>query len=421
LVVLGWALPLLVVTVAAALGSGPVVVAVIVVMWAGWVVALAHQLWQSWAGPLAEVTAELDRDDPREAPWEVRQLKDNATQCQADRERIAALIEDLSSSLGEGLLVVAEDLVIRLINPVALRFCGATAVKAGCHLLEILREPDAVHLVEAAAGGQRPAPIVLENPRGLWEVRAFPVRHGGAVVLISDVGLVRRASELRRRFVQDLSHELRSPLAVLRTTVESLEDEVESQLGGMLVRQVERIDRLVNELHELASIEAGEVEFKLEKTAIANLVREVAADFAPEAERAGVEVRIELAEDMSLECDRRALYRVLSNLVDNAIKYNHPGGWLELRAWESEGGVSVRVSDSGVGIPAGELKAVLQRFYRLDRARTPGEGGLGLGLAIVKHMVLQMGGTLELDSREGVGTQVTVALPAGTTLSGSAS
>ena len=102
---------------------------------------------------------------------------------------------------------------------------------------------------------------------------------------------------------------------------------------------------------------------------------------------------------------------MLSNLVDNAVKYNRRGGWVEVWAQTRDDEVTIRVSDSGEGIPPGELRAVSQRFYRVDRARTPGQGGLGLGLAIVKHMVQYMNGKLDLRSREGVGTTVTITLP----------
>jgi two-component system phosphate regulon sensor histidine kinase PhoR len=118
-----------------------------------------------------------------------------------------------------------------------------------------------------------------------------------------------------------------------------------------------------------------------------------------------------LPAELSCFVDRRGIYRVLSNLVDNAIKYNRPGGWVEVRGGLSDAGVTLEVADSGIGIPAEELGAVMQRFYRIDQARTPGQGGLGLGLAIVKHMVLQMGGNLVLDSREGVGTVAILTLP----------
>jgi signal transduction histidine kinase len=253
---------------------------------------------------------------------------------------------------------------------------------------------------------------VVENRTGLWEIRAFPIREGGAVVLFSEVSLVRRSAEFRRRFVQDLSHELRSPLAVLRTTVEALEDDVDPRLADVLIRQVERLDRMTRELYDLATIESGQLELELETVHVRGLVRDVVGDFEPEAVSSGVELREEIADDAVAWSDRRGLYRILSNLIDNAVKYNRRGGWVEVWAQNRDGEVTIRVSDSGEGIPPGELRAVSQRFYRVDRARTPGQGGLGLGLAIVKHMVQYMGGTLDIRSREGVGTTVTITLPA---------
>jgi signal transduction histidine kinase len=335
--------------------------------------------------------------------------------CQLENQRLAGRLEDLSSSLGDGLLVVTSDLRVRLINQPALDFCGVEAAARGSHLLEILRDPAVIDVVEEAADGGQPEAEVVENRNGLWEIRAFPVREGGAVVLFSEVSLVRRSAEFRRRFVQDLSHELRSPLAVLRTTVEALEDDVDRRLADVLIRQVERLDHLTRELYDLATIESGQLELELEEVNLNGLVRDVLGDFGPEARSLGVEFRNEIPPDARVYCDRRGLYRILSNLIDNAVKYNRRGGWVEVWALTEGETVTIRVSDSGEGIPPGELRAVLQRFYRVDRARTPGQGGLGLGLAIVKHMVQYMGGKLDLRSREGVGTTVTLTLPAGPT------
>jgi two-component system phosphate regulon sensor histidine kinase PhoR len=379
-------------------------------LWAVAVFVLEAASWHLVAAPMRELMGELRVKTADDAVHVLSALRSDAAVFEAERARTSELLEDITSSLGDGLLVVSAELEIRLINRVARRFCGVEQVALGTHLLEILRNPAAVRAVEAAARGSEPDPEVIENPRGLWEVHAFPVRGGGGVVLFTDVGLVRRAADLRRRFVQDLSHELRSPLTVLRTTVEALEDEVDPKLAAVLVHQVERLDRLTVELYELATIEAGQIELQLEVLPLAGTARELVADLRPEAERAGVEVRLDL--DPSLRCwsDRRGLYRVLRNLVDNAIKYNRSGGWVRVRAFADGGTPVIEVADNGEGIPAGELKAVLQRFYRVDRARTPGDGGLGLGLAIVKHMVQALGGHLELDSREGVGTTVTVRL-----------
>ena len=403
-------MPLLVLAFAWAWGRGPASVVLTVSLWAITVFVLEAASWHLVAAPMRELMGELRVRTADEALRALIALQSDAALCEAERARTSELLVDITSSLGDGLLVVSAELEIRLINRVARRFCGVEQVALGTHLLEVLRNPAAVRAVEAAAGGKDPDAVVIENPRGLWEVHAFPVRGGGAVVLFTDVGLVRRAAELRRRFVQDLSHELRSPLTVLRTTVEALEDEVDPRLAAMLVHQVERLDRLTVELYELATIEAGQIELQLEALPVASTARELVADLRPEAERAGVEVLLDLDEALHCWSDRRGLYRVLRNLVDNAIKYNHRGGWVRVRAFDDGGAPVIEVADNGEGIPAGELKAVLQRFYRVDRARTPGNGGLGLGLAIVKHMVQALGGHLELDSREGVGTTVTVRL-----------
>lgn len=403
-------LPLLVLGLVWADGGGGSAPLVVLVLWTMAVAVLESVTWRSMAFPVREMMRDLEAKDARQAQRALRELRDTAVACETERFRTSSLLEDITASLGDGLLVVNAELEIRLINKVARRFCGVDTVALGTHLLEILRNPGAVRAVESAAAGKGPEPVVIENRRGLWEIHSFPVRDGGAVVLLTDVGLVRRAAEFRRRFVQDLSHELRSPLTVLRTTVETIEGEVDPQLAAMLIRQVERLDRLTAELYELATIEAGQVELQLESVPLSSAVRDVIADLAPEAEIADVELRTDVDEKLECWCDRRGLYRVIRNLVDNAIKYNHPGGWVEVR-WQSEDGTPVfEVEDSGEGIPSGELRAVLQRFYRVDRARTPGDGGLGLGLAIVKHMVLALGGTLELDSREGVGTTVKVRL-----------
>lgn len=407
-------LPALIVLLLATAPSGAVVTVAAAGAWL-LTVGLAHAvLWRRFASPAAGVLETLEVADADTALRRLHELSRELADCHGEQERLAGLLADLSSSLGEGLLVVTSDLRIRLINPVMQRFCGVDRVTEGALLEEILRDPTAVEALQAAARGELPGPLVTENSRGLWELRSFPVRDGGAVALVSDVSLVRRSAEFRRRFVQDLSHELRSPLAVMRTTVEAVEGEVSPALAEILVRQVERLDRLTRELFELASIEAGQVQLELEMVPVTPIVSEVLKDFGPEAERVGVTLRRRLDDELAGRCDRRGLYRVLSNLVDNAVKYNRRGGWVEIRSRREGLSAVVEIADSGEGIPASELQAVLQRFYRVDRARTPGRGGLGLGLAIVKHMVQHMGGTLKLDSREGVGTTVTLSFPVGT-------
>ncbi len=404
-------LPLLVATVLAGAGSGlPAVVGA--ALWALGVV-LAAEVVRRRAEPLAQVVGEeLGAASSDEAVQRIHELTTRGRQLERDNRQLQQLVEDLSKSLGEGLVVVDQELRIRLVNPAALRFCGVEAVAPGVLLVEILRDPGALEVLEQAAAGRATDAVLLHNPRGLWELRAFPVSDGGAVALVSDIGQVRQAAEYRRRFVQDLSHELRSPLAALRTAVEAMADDLPDAVVELVVRQVERIDRLARELDELASIENGVLELALEAVSVAAVARTVVADFAPEAERAKVTLVDRVDDRHAARCDRRGLYRALSNLVDNAVKYNRPGGEVRLTSLERDGRVTLAVEDTGDGIPAAELAAVFQRFYRVDRARTPGQSGLGLGLSIVKHLVQHMGGQLELDSREGVGTRVAMSFAA---------
>ncbi|MEE4273826.1 MAG: histidine kinase dimerization/phospho-acceptor domain-containing protein, partial [Thermoanaerobaculales bacterium] len=212
-------------------------------------VAAAETVLWFRSGRRFEAAADLLEVRPRDLSRALRELSEQRDGFRIESQRLANRLEDLSSGLGDGLLVVTSDLRVRLINQPALDFCGIEkTVPRGSHLLEILRDPSVLEVIEIAAGGGRPEAEVVENRSGLWEIRASPVREGGAVVLFSEVSLVRRSAEFRRRFVQDLSHELRSPLAVLRTTVEALEDDVDPRLADVLIRQVERLDHLTREL-----------------------------------------------------------------------------------------------------------------------------------------------------------------------------
>jgi PAS domain-containing protein len=148
-----------------------------------WVLALAvleGLTWRTVAAPVREMMGDLGVEAARQVPRAVRALRDSIAACEAERLRTSALLEDITASLGDGLLVVNSELEIRLINRVARRFCGVETVTLGTHLLEILRNPDAVQAVESAATGGAPEPVVIENPRGLWEVHGPRRRYGGA-------------------------------------------------------------------------------------------------------------------------------------------------------------------------------------------------------------------------------------------------
>ena len=404
------ALPLLAIGLAAASFSGTIRI-VFAVFWVATVMLLGELSWRRSEQPVQTLVKSLNLESIHQVASHVEKLHNQIETFRSREADTSQLIDDISTGLGEGLMVVDADLHLRLCNPRAQHFLGVDTVQIGTSFLDLERDPGVVEGIRSAVAGTPGQHILIENPRGVWEVRPFPLSQAGAVILVTEVGPLRRAAELRRRFVQDLSHEIRSPLTVMRTTVEALEEEISPELTHMMVRQVERITRLTDELYELASIEAGTLKMESTYQPAVPIIRQVVFDFAEVAARAEVDLRTDLSEDLSFDFDSRALTRVLSNLVDNAIKYNRPGGWVRISARHLETTAQIEVEDSGLGIPASELGAVMQRFYRVDRARTPGAGGLGLGLAIVKHMVQQMGGHLILDSREDVGTRVAIRFP----------
>jgi signal transduction histidine kinase len=243
-------------------------------------------------------------------------------------------------------------------------------------------------------------------------VRVCALEHPtlAAAVVLRDVREERQLERARRALVADLAHELRTPLTVLSGVAEELgEGSADAGLASTLARQVAKLRAFAEELEELARIESGQLRLHPEEVDASAVSRQVIGDLRGSAESAGVTLAAE-GDAALLRTDPVRLAQVLSNLVDNGIRFNRRGGHVTVRTAASEGGVRIEVQDDGIGIPAGEIGLVLQRFYRVRR-QAEIEGGSGLGLAIVKHLVRALDGTVNLTSREGEGTLVTLLLP----------
>jgi two-component system phosphate regulon sensor histidine kinase PhoR len=248
-------------------------------------------------------------------------------------------------------------------------------------------------------------------------LRADPVRGGGVVVVARDVTQARRADAVRRDFVANVSHELRTPLASVCAMAEAL------QHGGLddahltrrfldqMVRETERLARLVNDLLDLSTLESGTVRLRPEELQAAVVLEEVARRFADSAARRGVSLRVRADGDVVVTADRDRLEQALGNLLDNAVKFATTSGSVELRVEVEEAQVRFVVEDDGPGIAPEHLPRIFERFYRADAARARGDGGTGLGLAIVKHIVSALGGRVEASNRLGGGARFAISLP----------
>jgi signal transduction histidine kinase len=240
---------------------------------------------------------------------------------------------------------------------------------------------------------------------------------GLAGVLNGAFDRLRAAFDRQRRFTADASHELRTPLAVIRShadlalTRPRSAEEYQQALGACRTA-AGRMTAIVQGLLTLARADAGSADGGSERVPLDRVVEESVALLQPLAEESGVTLDSRTTP-LIVPGDRASLAQVVGNLVENAIRYNRPGGDVRVRLEGRDGSAELTVADSGIGIPAVDLPHVFDRFYRVDKARTRAAGGTGLGLAIVKTLVDAHGGTVTLESTPGVGTTVRVRMPLG--------
>ncbi len=230
----------------------------------------------------------------------------------------------------------------------------------------------------------------------------------------SMIGRLEESFEQQRQFVQDASHELRTPLAAIRTNIEVTEmdpDATVEEYRSLMETVKTQTARLTRLSEDLLLLTTAERQVELEPVAPLALAREVARELSPLAAMRGVRLQIEGDGTVEAMASGDLLYRCVFNLVDNAIKYGGEGGAVGVRVARTGDDVSIRVSDSGPGIEAGELEHVFERFYRIDKGRSRREGGTGLGLSIVREIVRSMAGDVVAESTPGQGSTFAITLP----------
>lgn len=243
----------------------------------------------------------------------------------------------------------------------------------------------------------------------------FPSEVGGAMAVVEDRSPQRRTETVRRDFVANISHELKTPIGALGLLAETVRDEedpdVVRRLADRMVTESERIARTIDDLLELSSIElGGDADFG--DIDARSVLGEAVSRLGPAPAQAGVDVRVDAPAELVVHGDRRQLVSAVVNLLDNAVKYSHEDSEVVVAAAGSDDGtVRITVADSGVGVPRRDLDRIFERFYRVDRARSRRTGGTGLGLAIVRHVASNHHGEVLVESTEGIGATFTLVLP----------
>lgn len=322
----------------------------------------------------------------------------------------AAVSEQLAEALHaspDAVIVVDTDGVELLRNDAAERF------RDGRHSDALAEEQINALLTSARQGraGERELQL-FGPPREVLFLRAQPLLADGAilggVVYIRDISETRRRESVRRDFVANVSHELKTPIGALALLAETMaasgDEAVVRQLAERVSREADRLGRIIDDLLNLSLIEAQESPSR-EPVPIAQLIAEAVEAVRPAADAAGIPLHVASdLPDVLVPCDRRQVLSALTNLLDNAIKYSDAPSAVELGASAADSMVTVTVTDQGPGIPSRDLERIFERFYRVDRARSRETGGTGLGLAIVRHVAQAHGGDVTVESREGEGS-----------------
>jgi two-component system, OmpR family, phosphate regulon sensor histidine kinase PhoR len=346
-------------------------------------------------------------------------LRDRLDELTEERDRAGQILD----ALDDGVLLLDGAGRLLLANPAARSWFGLPGdLRPGLPAQRVLGMPQVTALAEEAAEARSPVvgnlTLVFPEPRTL-AMRAFPLADRGPtgriVVTMTDITQRRRLEVLRRDFVANASHELKTPVAAVRALAETLltalpdDPEAGRRFAERIGREAERLDILARDLLDLSRVERGTLD--VEPVDLVGLAKEVAGGYSDLAEERRIRLHTELQPLVSMRGDRAQLGLLLSNLLDNALRHTSARGSVYVRLEASESRATLQVTDTGEGIPASELPRVFERFYRVDKARTRQTGGTGLGLAIVRHVAEAHGGTVRVDSELGRGSTFTVSLP----------
>lgn len=370
---------------------------------------------------LSALAARLGVEAPTGAPAGVEPalhhlevVTDRAAEAVAESSADAIRLRHALDTLPQGVIVCDEngEAVFRNVRAVSLvgpRQGDALAAQAVVDLLEgAWRQGSATRTLDLYGPPRRTLAVstqLIDDGR----------RTLGAIAVIDDISERRRLEEVRRDFVANVSHELKTPMGALGLLAETLVSETDPNVAKRLASRIHteafRVSRIIDDLLDLSRIEAEEAPPR-EPVLVSLIMAEAAERVRSGAEHRGVKILMEEPEaPVAVLGDRRQLVSALHNLLENAVKFSYESGSVALRSCRSDGEVVIEVEDHGIGIPARDLERIFERFYRVDQGRSHTTDGTGLGLSIARHVAANHQGRIEVDSREGEGSTFRLILP----------
>ena len=335
------------------------------------------------------------------------------------------VLQKILDTARECVLVVDRDMRIANCNvPAAVAFGREGLDLENKRLSEVIRDLDLHEGFRKAADSQVSSDVRLELNRAgnrKFDVHIAPIELDGSdfgIGFFYETTQIDRLESVRQEFLSNISHELRTPLTSILAFVETLEDggiddeENNRHFLNVIRRNAERMHNLIADILELSLIESGNVSIDVREVRLHTAVQDVMTALSAKAKEREIELKNEVAENAIILADSVRLEQMLTNLIDNAIKFNRHGGSVIVVYESSAGKDVISVADTGEGILPEHSQRIFERFYRADRARSREIGGTGLGLAIVKHLAKLHGGEVSVNSDLGTGTTFRIELPA---------
>lgn len=348
------------------------------------------------------------------------ELSERFRTLETDRRQLRAVL----GGMVEGVVLLDARQQVLFANHRAAQLLDLPASCVGKRLWEVIRHRRLQQLVAQSLKADVPVREELlwhgPTPRdlGIYAARLAGADAPGAVLVLHDVTDLHRLERVRSEFVANVSHELKTPLTVIKINVETLlagaidDPGARMQFLEQIQEQADRLHALIIDLLNLARIETGSESFEMETVPLEPVIAEQVESLRSRAENRGQVLEIDPPPDeVAAWADREAIESILANLLDNAIKYTPDGGRISVRWFANDGDACLQVEDTGIGIPERDLAHVFERFYRVDKARSREMGGTGLGLSIVKHLAQSMSGSVAVESTPDQGSRFTVTLP----------
>ncbi|MFN3420450.1 MAG: sensor histidine kinase [Armatimonadota bacterium] len=355
------------------------------------------------------------------AAW--RNWRETVSELREERTLLQAILRRMD----EAIIVARENGSVLLVNPTAEKMFRLPTDCAQRRLTELNLPFEFLELAQNALRQKLPqmGEVHIVHPEEKFlDAYATPLlvdgQLEGVLLVARDLTELKRLERIRKDFVANVSHELRTPIATLKSLAEALlmggkdDPEVMENFLQAIVDESERMARLIDNLLELARIEAGQWEQQWRKVSVADTIRQIVERFSPAAAQKGLAIVVSVPDELSVNTDADALMQILSNLVDNAVKYTMQGEIaIKAERVETADGewIVISVRDTGIGIPQEHLPRIFERFYRVDKARSRQLGGFGLGLSIAKHLTESLGGKITVQSQVGKGSTFSVWLP----------